>query len=316
MSITKQIEDLHIADDGLCDHCKNLSFGTYYIGNETSDISIQYQRVDDLMSSSCPLCITRSEMRREWIYRCISTGPSVRNCAKGLSAPTSVLKLIYFKVEYIDELRQVTTFIRNSGVLTDELAVESGNDASLEEADLDLAKIWLEHCDKEHNITCAKPHCLTIPFFKVINCSNGRICEVSGAEPYAALSYVWGASTDDGSTDDKRLQVFKGNHVDFPRTIKDAMSVTARLGLEYLWVDRYCIDQSNDEQRHSLISNMHRIYSGAHVTIIAASGMDPHHGLPGVSGTPRSAYRLDYLVGLKDASWELEECTWSTRGWT
>lgn len=33
---------------------------------------------------------------------------------------------------------------------------------------------------------------------------------------------------------------------------------------------------------------MDKIYAGAKVTIIAAAGTDPDHGLPGVSSTPRN----------------------------
>ena len=34
-----------------------------------------------------------------------------------------------------------------------------------------------------------------------------------------------------------------------PRVITDAMTATVELGWQYLWVDRYCIDQ-NDEAKH------------------------------------------------------------------
>jgi hypothetical protein len=66
------------------------------------------------------------------------------------------------------------------------------------------------------------------------------------------------------------------------------MYVAINLDIPFLWVDRYCIDQANSEEKHDLIRNMDRIYEGAEITIIAATGDDPHHGLPGVRGTPRT----------------------------
>jgi hypothetical protein len=74
--------------------------------------------------------------------------------------------------------------------------------------------------------------------------------------------------------------------MDVPKTVEDAMFVTINLEIPSLWVDRYCIDQSNPEEKHDIIRNMNRIYEGADITIIAATGDDSQYGLPGVRGTP------------------------------
>ena len=72
------------------------------------------------------------------------------------------------------------------------------------------------------------------------------------------------------------------------------MTVTRRIGLLYLWVDRYCIDQDNDKEKARLIRNMDQIYQNAHVTIIASVGTGPEHGLPGVNNTHRSP--IEHIV--------------------
>ena len=46
---------------------------------------------------------------------------------------------------------------------------------------------------------------------------------------------------------------------DVPTAVKDAIMVTILLGHQVLWVDKYCIDQDNDEIRHIQIQNMHKL---------------------------------------------------------
>jgi Heterokaryon incompatibility protein (HET) len=70
------------------------------------------------------------------------------------------------------------------------------------------------------------------------------------------------------------------------------MHVTVSLGMEYLWVDRYCIDQSNKQNKHRQIQQMDLIYSAAQLTIIAAAGEDLNLGLPGINGTMRANQEL------------------------
>jgi hypothetical protein len=67
------------------------------------------------------------------------------------------------------------------------------------------------------------------------------------------------------------------------------MFVAVKIGMPYLWVDRYCIDKNNPEEKHDIIQNMDKTYRGAELTTIATDGDDPNHGLPGVCGTRRDA---------------------------
>jgi NADH:ubiquinone oxidoreductase subunit 4 (subunit M) len=67
-----------------------------------------------------------------------------------------------------------------------------------------------------------------------------------------------------------------------PNTIKDAIAVTQQLGFRYLWIDRYCIDQQNQTHAMQQIEQMGSIYKYSEITIIAACGIDPSYGLPGI----------------------------------
>jgi len=67
-----------------------------------------------------------------------------------------------------------------------------------------------------------------------------------------------------------------------PNTIEDAISVTQQLGFRYLWIDRYCINQQDKTHATQQIEQMGSIYRNSEITIIAACGKDPSHGLPGI----------------------------------
>jgi hypothetical protein len=49
-----------------------------------------------------------------------------------------------------------------------------------------------------------------------------------------------------------------------------------------LWVDWICIKQNNAADKMSLIRHMGTIYESACFTIVAATGQDANHGLPGL----------------------------------
>jgi hypothetical protein len=126
---------------------------------------------------------------------------------------------------------------------------------------------------------------------------------------YAALSYVWGTSDEDKE--------------EWPTTVLDAVAVTEEMGLQYLWVDRLCINQSDDDEKNYLFSRMRTIYEEAELTIVAAAGAGAGHGLPGIhsrSRTPQAKYTLDsgntLLSSLPDPRYEIFESDYWTRGWT
>jgi hypothetical protein len=75
------------------------------------------------------------------------------------------------------------------------------------------------------------------------------------------------------------------------------MSVAVDLHIPHLWIDRYCIDQTNIKEKHDIIRNMDKIYKGAQLPIVATVGDNPHHVLPGIGGTPQKAQ--PFLEGKK-----------------
>jgi Heterokaryon incompatibility protein (HET) len=90
----------------------------------------------------------------------------------------------------------------------------------------------------------------------------------SEAQKYAALSYTWGGPQPFAATNASVGSLMHGFRVeDLPNTLRDAVKLTQRLGLSYLWVDALCIIQDNDIDKAIEISRMGSIYENAAVTI-------------------------------------------------
>jgi hypothetical protein len=90
---------------------------------------------------------------------------------------------------------------------------------------------------------------------------------------YAALSYCWGGQQEIVANEGSWEVMTQGIALSvLPKTIQDAVTVTRRLGLQYLWVDALCIKQDSEEDWASESSKMGDIYGNATITIAAAGG--------------------------------------------
>ncbi|KAI8200211.1 Nitrogen assimilation transcription factor nit-4 [Colletotrichum sp. SAR 10_76] len=107
-----------------------------------------------------------------------------------------------------------------------------------------------------------------------------------------------------------------------PLVIEDAMAAVREMGVEYLWVDRYCIKQDDCEILSDHLSKMHVIYRQASFTIIAAAGSDSTFGLPGVSIRRRQTQAHANVGGrllvsaLEPFTHSSKSIKWNTRAWT
>lgn len=179
-----------------------------------------------------------------------------------------------------------------------------------EEVDFRLARLWLDYCVNHHPKTCVT-RVRQVSGLKLIDCASRSVVSAPPDAMYVALSYVWGSS--------KKLSE---NSHKFSKTVRDALIVTRKLNLDYLWVDKHCIDQGNAVVMHQQVSNMDVIYKGAYVTIVASAGEDADHGLPGVNDTPRERQPVaaigEYtLVNTMTPPHEaISKSKWVRRGWT
>lgn len=110
-----------------------------------------------------------------------------------------------------------------------------------------------------------------------------------------------------------------------PRTIRDSMRLCALAGQRYLWVDRVCIVQDDDETKQLHLRAMAETYAKAEFTIVAADGNDADHGLSGFGQSVGE--RQQHLIPFPSAplirgtkgtlrSGFSFNTVWSSRAWT
>ncbi|RAR11243.1 isocitrate dehydrogenase [Stemphylium lycopersici] len=103
---------------------------------------------------------------------------------------------------------------------------------------------------------------------------------LSGCGPtFAALSYVWGTSQSFILLSTTESVLSKGfDEKRLPQTIRDAVTVTRRLGLQYIWVDALCIMQDSDMDKALELPKMRLIYKCATVTLVASVAQSATEG--------------------------------------
>jgi Heterokaryon incompatibility protein (HET) len=195
--------------------------------------------------------------------------------------------------------------------------------------DYKLLLEWLDFCKKHHSNSCNAESLPRLESFMAIDCDSGELVSPPSGCAYAALSYVWGAVSNAEQIDHDISICTPGMKQRYfaldqrvPRVVQDAITVTKELGLKYLWIDKYCINQNDQSVKLEQIGKMDLIYGSAEFTIIAAAGSDENHGLPGVNSYIRKDLYGGDLRGLRRVSSQtrlyctIRESKWSTRGWT
>ncbi|KAK7728378.1 hypothetical protein SLS63_006607 [Diaporthe eres] len=165
----------------------------------------------------------------------------------------------------------------------------------------------------------------TAPDVHFINCQTRIVVSASDlpyAAKYVALSYVWGIKTPAKAGPETSMKPGSALPEDTPSVIGDAIKVTLALGFQYLWVDKYCIDQQNQATKHKQIFHMDAVYKHASLTIIAAAGTDESSGLPGVAQdrpakqTSIQTDEVSILSTLPSPVHQIVESKWASRAWT
>ncbi|RCI16279.1 hypothetical protein L249_2171 [Ophiocordyceps polyrhachis-furcata BCC 54312] len=172
---------------------------------------------------------------------------------------------------------------------------------------------WLEACNADHGSHCLSGAADAWRPRRLVDVVERRLaCPTPGERwEYAALSYVAGVR----SLRAPRLlassvEAFQLALPDaaLPATFGDAIWLTRKLGLRYLWIDRLCIvdDDADDVADHAL--HMASVFASAHVVIIAAHG-DADTGLLALD--PRRGKPSD-----RDHDDLVRASRWNTRCWT
>jgi hypothetical protein len=99
-------------------------------------------------------------------------------------------------------------------------------------------------------------------------------------EEYMTLSHCWGAVVPKKLTKDNYLSMLEGIALsDLPATFLEAVQLTRRLGVRYLWIDSLCIIQDSSEDWGTESVRMFEIYRNSYLNIGAAGALDANGGL-------------------------------------
>ncbi|OTA77138.1 hypothetical protein M434DRAFT_255034 [Hypoxylon sp. CO27-5] len=178
----------------------------------------------------------------------------------------------------------------------------TSSETSSEEAFAKACK-WLEDCEDEFHGTevpegedpelyehfCASPwealpQAATLPTRVVdVGRHDGRIKLIEGngrTQRYLCLSHCWGKQqiiTTTRSTLAERMQEIHTE--DLSRTFAEAIHMTRRFEVDYIWIDSLCIIQDDLEDWERESARMASIYRNAYLTIAATQSSDGNGGL-------------------------------------
>jgi len=190
---------------------------------------------------------------------------------------------------------------------------------------------WLDVCEAEHE-RCGKKVNSTPPPTYLIDVDEDpshhvRLIRTNNQmkDRYIALSYVWGVEQQPielrQHTEETMLAgVFEE---DIPRTILDAIHLTRKLNVRYLWVDSWCIVQDDKSMKAREIARMSNIFGSSFLTIQAASAESVNGGFLKVRAPrdlPEHKLRYsqsseEYILLRPETNWVTHSDPTGSRAW-
>ena len=101
---------------------------------------------------------------------------------------------------------------------------------------------------------------------------------------------------------------------ELPQTLQDAILVTRKLGIRYLWIDALCIIQDSDSDKGNELTQMPSIYKNAVVTISAAIAEDCERGFledrEEITKRVRQSFCVPLIWDIREPDGELASEVW------
>lgn len=188
------------------------------------------------------------------------------------------------------------------------------------EVQYNLVKKWFCECDTSHKCRTETKPSLEMSVMAV-DCIEMRLVPIETTEKYFALSYVWGDVPALELTREKfkffcTPASFDRVSRSLSQTVVDAIRFVREAGGRYLWVDRLCIVQDDDEGKRRAIQNMDVVYRSAWAVIIAGAGANADAGLAGVGKTSTRSIPCGTGTKSKIPEEVLAGTIYETRAWT
>lgn len=144
---------------------------------------------------------------------------------------------------------------------------------------------------------------------------------------YITLSHCWGSSRWVATTTETLTQMTEGFGLDaIPKTYRDAIIVARKLGVQYLWIDSFCIIQDDRDDWIAEAGKMGDIYERAYCNIAATAAVDGETGFLTLDREEPTHVRMSasnddsgsfYLTNQKNSDFVacMSQTRLNTRGW-
>ncbi|KAK8857307.1 heterokaryon incompatibility protein-domain-containing protein [Apiospora arundinis] len=218
----------------------------------------------------------------------------------------------------------------------------------LEEGPVGFIRASLNHCADHFHQNTKTPDFLPTRLIDVTG-EFPRIVELrtSPEEPpphdrrYLALSYCWGGGSQLLLTRESEQEFQTGFPVEkLSPTQRDTIALAKALSIPYVWIDALCIRQHDRRDWESEAPTMGKIYSGAYLTVCAASSSSCQEGyldrnfvtpitvpadpVSDPSGSVGGTYIFQPIMWLHNrysaydrwGQFSLSNSQWVTRAWT
>jgi hypothetical protein len=149
------------------------------------------------------------------------------------------------------------------------------------EADMSLCRAWLQICDGYHKHVTSYVGQLPTRVIDVgigdegdMDCIYLRVTDGEAWGMYIALSHRWQKDTPistSANLDDRRRGI---DLRDLPQTYQDAVHITRKLGVRFLWIDSLCIIQDGRLDWASECGRMEEVFASAYCTIALSPAVD------------------------------------------
>jgi Heterokaryon incompatibility protein (HET) len=109
----------------------------------------------------------------------------------------------------------------------------------------------------------------------LVSFSDGKKCKAK----YVTLSHSWGHARILTLTHETASQLYDGlDESTLALSFRDAINMTRKLGIQYLWIDSLCIYQDDFSDWQSEASHMADVYSGSYCNLAATAASDSSKG--------------------------------------
>ncbi|ESZ97871.1 hypothetical protein SBOR_1747 [Sclerotinia borealis F-4128] len=311
---------------GICDICRAIPIEPFFNPDVSKSLHVHHPSVKSLERSAtngCHICAL--------FYSAITGAPSRNESQKtylkvdqklGVSSPHRNLvsyqvgrdgQKYLFDVESTDDLYSSILFPKNQNITS-------------------LVSSWIGTCIHEH-MNCNIHYETGFRPRRLIDVRkyglSPRLVETAQSNEdcskYLALTHCWGKEMPEVAT--TKIKTLQRRLVSIPfktlpRTFRDAIIVTRRLGLKHLWIDSLCIVQDSPQDWQQESALIGKIYSHSYCTIAAAAACNSEEGLFALHSElpliPRTPHQPGVLFKLPFPGWKglFDKSTLIQRSWT